>query len=227
MTDSSDPLTATSAAACPDPAAVLHLQAEPARPFTTDELRTLLRDPGRTFDVVLARRARLAASIAAPDDLRALVVVLLACTVLAAIPYGLVHGIASWWRIAALFGGSTLLCYPSLQVFGSYLGSELRPAQNAALALLVSSVAALFTLGFSPILWFLGLTMATGDRIDAGTASIVMLALALLAGLAQLSQCLFGDRGLRTGRSVALFLFWQLLLLFVALRMARALGLLG
>jgi hypothetical protein len=198
-----------------------------AEPYSSGELRLLLQNPGRTFDVVLAGRERLAATIGAGRTPWLLVSVLLLCTTLASLPYGIVRGAECWWKIAALLGGSTLLCFPSLQVFGAYLGCRLRPIQNLALALVISSVAALFTLGFCPIVWFLGQTMAVGDWIDADVASLVMLAAALAAGLAQLTRCASTDPSLRANGSLPLLAVWQLLVAFVALRMARALGLFG
>ena len=196
-------------------------------PFDDAELRLLLHKPSRALQVVLAERQRLAASIAAARTPWLLVLVLLGCTVLTALPYGCVLGLAAWWKIAALFGGSVLLCFPSLQVFGSYLGSRMLPVQNLALALVISAVAALFTLGFFPIVWFLDLTMRGGDWIDGAQASVVLLAVALLAGIGQLAHCVALDRSLRPlPSSYLMLLVWQLLVTFVTWRMARALGLL-
>lgn len=208
------------------PAAAAALPAP--RPFDDGELAAVLRRPAQALAVVLAERQRLAASIGSGSAPWRLVLLLLACTALAALPYGLVLGLPAWWKIAALFGGSVLLCYPSLQVFGSYLGSRLQPLQNLALALVIAAVAALFTLGFCPIVWFLQATMRQGDWIDAAKVSVVLLAAALLAGLAQLTHCVALDRTLRPQpTSYGLLLAWQLLVLFVTLRMARALDLLG
>ena len=209
------PASGTEAVAAP-PAAV---------PIGDDELRTLLREPGRAFDLLLGSRDRLAATIRDDQPPRTLCVALLVATALASLPFGLVHGGAAGWKIAALFGGSVLLCWPSLQVFASYLGTPLRPAQSLALALTIAAVAALFTLGFAPILWFLRVTMTTGDHIDATDAACGMLALALLAGLWQLARCSGADARLRNHRSFFLLLVWQLLVVFVAVRMARALAL--
>lgn len=196
-----------------------------AVPIGDDELRTLLREPGRAFDLLLGNRERLAATIRDDRPPRTLCLALLVATVLASLPFGLVHGGAAAWKIAALLGGSVLLCWPSLQVFASYLGTPLRPAQSLALALTIAAVAALFTLGFAPILWFLRVTMTAGDHIDATDAACGMLALALLAGLWQLARCSGADARLRNHRSFVLLLVWQLLVVFVAVRMARALAL--
>ncbi|MEO6596158.1 MAG: hypothetical protein ABIP94_15530 [Planctomycetota bacterium] len=206
----------------------LSAPAPEATPFATAELRALVRSPSRALDIVLGERQRLAASIAEGSAPYALVAILAACTVLASLPYGLVRGWSFTFRIAAFYGGSVLLCWPSLQVFGAYLGSSLRPLQNLALALLIASVAALFTLGFAPIVWFLQATMADGDWIDADVAYVVLLALGLLAGLGQLGRCVASTKKLRPLRSSWLLLGgWQMLVVFVAWRMARALDLLG
>lgn len=197
----------------------------PVAPFTAVELRALARRPDRAFDLLLGSRERLAATVGDERPPWLLAAVLLATTALASLPYGLVHGGLACWKIGALFGGSVLLCWPSLQVFGAYLGRGLQPAQSLALALVISCVAALFTLGFFPILWFLQVTMEHGDRIDAADASLGMIVFALLAGLLQLTRCAAENTRLRANRSLPLLLVWQALVVFVALRMARALAL--
>ncbi len=196
-----------------------------ATPISDGELQALLRSPGRAFDLLLGSRARLAATIGDERPPLGLCLALLVGTLVASVPFGLVHGGAALWKIAALFGGSVLLCWPSLQVFAAYLGSRLRPAQSLALALMIAAVASLFTLGFAPILWFLQVTMEHGDHVDAKDAATGMLALAMLAGLLQLARCAGEDVRLRAHRSFGLLLVWQLLVVFVALRMARALDL--
>lgn len=222
MTDST-PLPPPAAPPATPPAA-----SPAAPPFLAAELRALWITPGHACEVLLTDRERLAATVAAGPRPWPLVAVLLACTALATIPYGFARGGAAFWKVGALFGGATLLCFPSLQVFSAYLGSRLQPVQNLALSLLVAAVAALFTLGFSPIVWFLGLTMAKGDWIDAGGASVALLAAALFAGLAQLLRCARLHAGLLPCRgSFGLLLGWMVLLGFVALRLARELDLLG
>jgi hypothetical protein len=197
-------------------------------PFAAAELRGVLRDPAQALEIVLAARPRLAASIAAVGRPWPLVAVLALCTTVASLPYGLVLGASAFWKVTVLFGGSVLLCFPSLQVFGAYLGSRLQPVQNLALSLVIASVAALFTLGFAPIAWFLTATMAQGDWIDAHDVSLVLLAAALVAGLGQLTRCVRLEAGLLPNRSsLAVLVAWQALVVFVTLRMARALGLLG
>jgi hypothetical protein len=208
----------------PAAAAMLRL----AEPFSAAELGAALRRPSRSFEVVLAGDGRLAASIAAQSAPWRLVAVLAACASVAAVPYGLVRGADAWWRIAALYAGSVLLCVPSLQVFGTFLGSRLQPVQSLALSLLIASIAALFTLGFFPIVWFLGRTMHAGDWITDDSASVALLLVAYVAGLAGFVRCATGASSLLPARgALPPLLVWLCLVTFVTQRMARELGLLG
>ncbi|MGB3969866.1 MAG: hypothetical protein WBO45_24240 [Planctomycetota bacterium] len=212
-----DPLPA----ACP-PSPTNAAPPAPAAPWDEAELRAVLRAPGRTFDFVLAQPGRLVATIAGGAHLRLLVALLLGCTAFASIPYGVVQGGAAAWKVAVLFGGSVLLCWPSLQVFATFLGMRLHPTQSLALSLLISGVAALFTLGFAPILWFLGATMQDGDQLTAADASRAMLVLAMAAGLLQLVRCAARDTDSRA--RWLLLLPWLVLVVWVTRRMARVLG---
>lgn len=199
----------------------------PAEPFTLAELRGCLVRPQRTLDVVLVERGRLVASVLSPRTLVPLVAVLLLCGVLFAVPFGLVDEPRRAGHIATLLVGSVLLCFPSLQVFGAYLGLRLTLAQNLAIALLIPSAAALFTFGFFPIHWFLLATMQDAPSTGS-TIRVVLLSASLLLGLSHCNRCLFLDRNLRAFRaSWVLWIAWQGLLLFISWRMARALGLLA
>lgn len=222
MNEPTDPLVPSDNAAGTATAAAL---ADP--PFTPAEVRTALRRPGELLELVLSRRQRLAATIANGESPWLLVAALGTCTLLASIPFALVRGLGDWWKVAALFGGAAAICFPSLHVFGAYLGGRLRPTGNLALALLISGVAALFTLGLAPIAWFLGVTMKAGDLVDADKSSLAMLGGALLAGLAHVSRCTSKNRDLLAKSSLPLLLAWQCLVVFVAIRMARALGLIA
>ena len=195
--------------------------------FTDSELRSALRRPAEVLDLVLSRRQRLAASIAEGNNPWLLAALLAVCSVIASVPFGIVRGVGAWWKVAALFGGTALLCFPSLHVFGAFLGGRLRPARNLAFALVIPGVAALFTLGFFPIAWFLAVTMQAGDVIDADKAATAMLAAALLAGLAHVSRCAAQHRSLLANGSWPLLFAWQCLVVFVAFRLARALALFG
>ncbi|HIE69466.1 MAG TPA: hypothetical protein EYP98_04500 [Planctomycetes bacterium] len=143
----------------------------------------------------------------------------------------LIDGLERVAHITLLFLGSVLLCYPSLQVFGSYLGVRMHPAQTLAIALVIPSAAALFTFGFAPIYWFLNFTMP-GDGPDGMPSSsaitrVVLLVFSLLLALSHLNRCLFGDSNLKVLRdNWALWVGWQVLLVFLTYRMAESLDLL-
>ncbi len=115
--------------------------------------------------------------------------------------------------------GSLLICFPSLHVFSSFLGSSFTVSQNFCLSLLISCVAALFSFAFFPILWFLGLTLSTAD---AEFMAALLLGASLLAGVSHLYRVLRKDRLLRRmgPSSVAFLALWQVLLMFINYRMA-------
>ena len=193
------------------------------------------------LDIVLGERLRLAANLRTGQDVRALVAILLLCSVAFAVPFALIDGPERIGHVTVLFLGSVLLCFPSLQVFGSYLGVRMHPAQNLAIALVIPSAAALFTFGFAPIYWFLNATMPTSDFNSSGSAiagdagltgsattRIVLLVFSLLLALSHLNRCLFADRNLKALReNWPLWIGWQVLLVFLTYRMAETLGLLA
>src|SRR5690349_5416788 len=98
-------------------------------PFDARELRAAAVRPHRWIDLVLADRARLAKTIAGGDDLLLLSGILLATSVLAALPYGAVLGPHRVLRVAALTLGSVAICFPSLHVFSGYFGCRNRLGQ--------------------------------------------------------------------------------------------------
>jgi hypothetical protein len=129
--------------------------------------------------------------------------------------------------IAVLFLGSTLLCFPSLQVFSSYLGVRAQPVQNLVLALLVPAAAALFCFGFFPIYWFLDFTMSPDSAVPPHAIAIGLLTVSLALGLGHLDRCLLVERAFGALRaSWWLLAGWQLLLVFITYRMALALQIL-
>lgn len=195
----------------------------PAEPFAQAELRASLTQPQRMLDVVLGERRRLVANLLGGHEMRSVLASLLLCSLVAAIPYGMVDGPRRVLHIAMLFLGSVLLCVPSLLVFASYLGVRMHWAQHLSIALIIPAAAALFTLGFAPIYWFLEWSMPDGN---GGTATrIVLLVFSLLLALSHLNRCLFVDAGLKALRdNWALWAGWQLLLVFLCYRMARVLG---
>ena len=83
-------------------------------------------------EYILGGADRLARSLAEGRALWAIAAVLMAASVLATVPYGLLSPAASPWKIATLFTGSLLICFPCLYVFGQFLGFKLDLAQNLA-----------------------------------------------------------------------------------------------
>ena len=222
MTDpNADPSPPESGAAAPPaPAAAV--------PFAHDELRACLRHHLRTLDVVLAERRRLVANVHTATALTSLLAVLILCSIVFTTPFAAVDGFRRSMHVATLFLGSVLLCFPSLQVFGAYLGLRLSPAQNLAVALLIPSSAAMFTLGFFPIYWFLAATMPAGSPVDGVVMRIALLVFAMLLALSHANRCLFVDSALQAFRvNRTLWVGWQLLLVFITYRMATTLGMFG
>jgi hypothetical protein len=84
-------------------------------------------------------------------------------------------------------------------------------------------VAAIFSFGFFPILWFLDVTMSgAGSASTVHGLSVFLLLTALVAGLMQLCRCLFRERRIRPGGSFWFWLmifFWQGLVIFITCRM--------
>lgn len=202
----------------------------PAEPHSRAEVAAALAQPLRLLDLGLAVPERLAANLARRQVLGGLAASLLAAAILFALPYGLVYGPGSWWRIVPLYLGSTAICLPSLQVFSTYLGLRVSWAQTTVLALCIPAAAALFTFGFAPILGFLRLTMDEGGgQISWQAISRILLAVALVAGVGQLWRCALRWQR-RDGRGSPGFLvlvaLWHAVLLYVLLRMADLLGLL-
>lgn len=199
----------------------------PATAHTRDELMGVLRRPQRLLELVLVQRDRLHASIARAEHLWWLVGSLAAGTVLYALPFGAVLGLARSWRVAALLLGSVAICVPSLHVVGAFIGSRLRLAQTLCLALVISSVAALFTFGFFPIVWFLDATMEEGSFIDAGSIATVLWCISLAAGVTQFLRSQHAVSLLREFKPTfrALLVGWLGLLVFITARLAMALGL--
>ena len=199
-----------------------------AEPLTEAELKSSLTRPHRMLDVVLGERFRLSANVRTASNLRALVVALLVCSTLFSLPFALVDGPGRVLHVAVLFLGSVLLCFPSFLVFASYLGVRLHAAQSLTIALIIPAAAAVFTLGFAPIYWFLDVTMPPEGGIGGPAVRISLLVLSLALGLSHVNRCLFADAKMRALRdSWPLWLGWQVLLVLLSIRMARTLGLLA
>lgn len=202
---------------------------EETLPFSSSELRKLLTRPHRLVDLVMSKRRRLAATVADEHRLPTLAIGLLLSSLLFALPFGAVLDIGRLWRVAWLLVGSLLICFPSLHIFGAYFGSRLTVMQNLCLSLSITSVAALFTFSFFPILWFLDSTMPSNEStVTSGGIAVILLTFSLLAGLAQLTRLvrLGALRGAAGLSAVLVLVVWKALFLFITYRMACALDLL-
>ncbi len=191
-----------------------------------EDLRSMFLLPLRALELVLSEQERLARTIASGRSSVLLVGALLYTSILFALPFGAVLGLDRFWRVALLFVGSLGICFPSLQVFSAYIGCRIDIRRNLALGLVITCVAALFTFGFFPILWFLRETMiADSETITLTHVSLVLLIFSLLAGIGHLYRCLYRFEGLVRSYPV-LITIWQALFVFICYRMARLLDLL-
>jgi hypothetical protein len=196
----------------------------PAEPFSGEEFRRVIARPHLLVEFILGGKDRLARSLADGKALGGLAAVLLAASILATIPYGLLSPAANFWKIATLYTGSLLICFPCLYAFGQFLGLRLDLARSLALALIITATAGLFTFAFAPIIWFITFSI----RVDPQTAirprdlSAFLLAVSLLLGLAQMGRCLVDRNGpaRRFEHLPYLMASWLPLLLFITWRMA-------
>ncbi len=200
--------------------------AEVVEPHGSNLLRSVFLRPMRMLEVVLSEQEKLARTIASGDNLVILVLGLLYATVLFSLPFGAVIGIERFWRVAVLLVGSLGICLPSLHVFGAYIGCRISIRQNLALGLVITCVAALFTFGFFPIVWFLDATIESESaRVSVGHLGVVLLAFSVVAGIVHLIRCLRRFHGLVAAYPLVI-IFWQALFIFITYRMARLLDLL-
>jgi len=199
---------------------------EVATPFSARELGTALYLPHRAMDMVLTDRQRWLATVGQRSLVARLLTVTLVVGCVFSLPYGMLLGAERFWQVAALYLGSVLICFPSLHVFSAFLGVRVGLGQSLSLAVLISAVAAIFTFGFFPIVWFLSATMT--HKSSAGTLQVistVLLTVSLGAGLIQLGRCLRAGTLLQQGRTLpVLIIFWQVLLVFITYRMGLHLG---
>ena len=203
------------------------LAAEPPNPFAIADLREALLKPHRSLDIVLSDPKRLVATLEQRASTPWLALILAGSSVVFAIPFGLVLGLDRFWQVTVLFFGSQLICLPSLHVFSLFFGSRVSVGQSFLLGTVISAVAALFTLGFAPIVWFLSITMPEdGSPVALRLVEALLLTTSLGAGLAHLGRCLAAGRAHGLGPHPSVLLAWSGLLVFITYRMADTLGLL-
>ena len=196
--------------------------------FEAQDLGLSLLSPARIVEVLLTDWPRLAKSVAEKRFLGRLGLILLLVSAVASIPYGAVLREDGFWRISAVFVGSLAICFPSLFIFSAYLGCRVDFRQNLVLSLLITSVSAIFSFGFFPILWFLDETMTTAaSTIGTREISMALLGIALLAGIVHLMRCMFADTSLTPkGSYSSLIMLWMALLVFISIRMGITLDVL-
>ncbi|MHC4664065.1 MAG: hypothetical protein ACYS8W_20575, partial [Planctomycetota bacterium] len=185
--------------------------------------------PPLAIEWFLGRRDRLAENVVRKEGLWPLALLLLFSSVLFALPYGFLGpecSVREFWKIAMLYVGSMMICFPSLHIFGTYLGFRLNVQQNLAIGLVISSTAAMFSLGFAPIIWFIDYT-TTAASDTPGTISFFLLLISLALGVIHMVRCFLLTRN-RTWVSeyfIALLLVWLVLLFFIHYRMTKLLEL--
>lgn len=186
-----------------------------------------LVNPLKAIDLTLAEPARVGANVVAGIALGRIAFVLLLTSMLYAIPYGCVLSPAAWWKVVTLTLGSILICLPSLFVFSSYLGQRMRLEQILVLGFTIPAVAALFSLGFAPILAFLRLTMTDESKqVPWRSISNVLLALAVFAGIVQLWRTWWSARNAAPSTLFPFVLMiWHAVFLHVLFRMGSVLKL--
>ena len=213
--------------AVPNDAALQKIVPEP---FSAQDLRRAVTRPDLLVEYVLGSKERLGSTLSGGRAIWLLAGLLMAASVLSTIPYGLLSPTGSPWKVAVLFTGSLLICFPCLYVFGQFLGLELGLARSLALALIVTSTAGLFTFAFSPIIWFITFSVDAVPELKVSPRhlSVFLLSLSLLLGVVQMDRCLRGPDALLRRFPYVLLLVapWLALLVFITYRMARLLGVL-
>jgi len=208
-------------------------QAEVAIAFSPEEYGGVLKRPEQTIEYILGSSSRLARSVWDGEAPWRLAAMLLATSLLASIPYGIVsphpYGIVSphsnWWKIAVLYCGSLAICFPSLHIFAQFFGVKLKLMRSMALSMIITATAAIFTFGFFPIIWFLSVSIIPGQNSVVGPSqlSTFLLYVSLALGLVQVGRCLSDSSFRRAQRNPSLgflFILWAPLLIFITHRMA-------
>ncbi|HUT59619.1 MAG TPA: hypothetical protein VNA25_17370, partial [Phycisphaerae bacterium] len=161
---------------CPPPIPAQRPAPPPADPFEPAELRRALTRPHLLFETVLGSKDRLAVTLGAGRAVWLLVAILLAVSLAAPVPYGLLSPTASAWRVAMLYVGSLAICFPCLHAFGQFLGLQINLGRTLALSLVITAAAGLFAFAFAPIIWFLDYSMAADEctRVSPASLSVML-----------------------------------------------------
>lgn len=199
----------------------------PGEALSGEELRRALVRPDLIFEYVLASRHRLRENLITARGIWWLAAMLLSVSLVSTVPYGAVSPIRSFWKVAVLFVGSVLICLPCLHVFSQFLGMRIDLGKTLALALIITSVAGLFTFGFAPIIWFIDYTTEAGPdaAITPRGLSVFLLCFSLLMGIGRMVTCLPVRRAKDAPWLPLLMIPWIALTVFITCRMARLLEL--
>jgi hypothetical protein len=199
-------------------------KAEQIIAFSPEEYEGVLKQPQQTIEYILGSHGRLARSVWEGESPWRLAVMLLAVSLLASIPYGIVSPHGNWWKITVLYCGSLAICFPSLHIFAQFFGVKLKLMRSLALSMIITATAAIFTFGFSPIIWFLKFSILPREQTVIGPdeLSTFLLYVSLALGLVQVGRCL-SDPGFRRAQRnpslIFLFILWAPLLIFITYRM--------
>lgn len=195
------------------------------KPFEAGELRAAALRPDLMIDLLLAQWPRLSCNVQQGQHLKRLIALLLGATIISSLPYAAVLDPQALEKIALLYLGAVAICFPSLHIFSAFLGLRSGLLQDLLVALIQAAVSSLFTLGFAPVLWFLGLTMGGAEETSSALSAFFLSASAL-AGLLHFFRCAYAAQGSKDqGRRFALLGLWQLLLIFIGVQMAQLIGL--
>jgi len=196
-------------------------KAEVPVPYTLVEVKGATVRLYKAIELILAHPGRLAKNIYDKSQLGALLLLMCLTSLLFAVPYGLILDPQGFWRMLVLFLGSMLICFPSLHIFGDFLGFKIKLEQNLALGFIIASVAAIFSFGFFPIMGFLSLTMP--GEASAKTLHILSVAFLITSLAAGIIHYIRIVRLLGSLPPPELFwpvvILWQGLLIFIVVRM--------
>lgn len=192
--------------------------------LTRGELLRAFLLPHRIIDSLLGMRRRLAFNLSGQRNLALLALLLLFTTAIYAIPFSAVPPIAAFWKVALLFMGSVLICFPSFHIFSRYLELPWNISQNLVLILLIPAVAALIAFGFFPIIWFIDQT-STGAFSARITSRIAMFLLYTALFLGALFCFRLSRDSRKSGVFITMYILWIGLLAFISHRMAQTLSL--
>jgi len=193
-------------------------------PFTDEEIRSFFI-PHKTIECVLGNEDRLMKTVDEGLGLSKIIAMLFLASVVFAIPYGAAPPARGLWKIAVLYTGSMMICLPSLFVFGQYLRLRLSLAETLVVSLLITSVSAMFTLGFFPIIWFIDYTTGPGEGDATVTGlSFTLLVISFVLGIAHMIRSLKASGRFVETSVPATISVWLFLLAFITYRMASVVG---